>query len=123
MIPEIWQELRILAQLEEDDAQEWYELCRGCAQLVEQRLRPGVDRDRIGPLVCRAAAGLAFYEATMILAARGELGTFSAGDLKLSQDISSLKASAEAVRDARLAEIAPYLRDDSFAFCEVKGHG
>ena len=86
-------------------------------------MRPDVDRDRARPLVCRAAAGLAFYEATMILAARGELGTFAAGDLKLSQELSSVQEAAAAVRDARLAQIVPYLRDDAFAFCEVGGHG
>lgn len=123
MIPEIWRELRTLAQLEEDEAEQWYELCRSCGRRVEERLRPDVDRDRARPLVCRAAAGLAFYEATMILAARGELGTFAAGDLKLSQELSSVQEAAAAVRDARLAEIVPYLRDDAFAFCEVGGHG
>ena len=123
MIPEIWRELRDLAQFTQEDAEEWYELCRSCKERLESRLRPGVDVNRHRTLLCRAAAGLAFYEAALVVSARGEWGSFAAGDLKLSQDASARLKAAAAVRDARLEEIAPLLRDDRFVFREVKGHG
>ena len=123
MIPEIWSELRTLAQLEEEEAEQWYDLCRSCKEKLEARLRPGVDLEQHKALFCRAAAGLAFYESALILAARGELGSFAAGDLKLSQDTPSRIRAAETVCNARLDEIAPLLRDDRFVFRGVKGHG
>ena len=123
MIPEIWSELRILAQLEEEEAEQWYDLCRSCKEKLENRIRPGVNLEEYKTLFCRAAAGMAFYEATLIFAARGELGSFAAGDLKLSQDAPSRIQAAEAVRNARLGEIASLLQDDRFVFRGVKGHG
>lgn len=123
MIPEIWSELCTLAQLEEEEAEQWYDLCRSCKEKLENQFRPEIHLVEHKALICRAAAGMAFYEMTLILAARGELGSFAAGDLKLSQDVPSRIRAAERVRDTRLDEIAPLLQDDRFVFRGVRGHG
>lgn len=123
MTAEVWNELRALAQLGEEDAEQWFGLCRACGAKIQARLRDGIDSDQVGPLLWRAAGGLAFYEYSLILTVRGEAGAFAAGDLKLSHSQQTGLRAAEEVRNARLAEAAPLLRDDQFLFCGVKANG
>ena len=115
MTAEVWNELRALAQLGEEDAEQWFGLCRACGAKIQARLRDGIDSDQVG--------GLAFYEYSLILTVRGEAGAFAAGDLKLSHSQQTGLRAAEEVRNARLAEAAPLLRDDQFLFCGVKANG
>ena len=123
MIAEIWKDLRDLAQLEEEDVEQWHGLCLSAQNALLSRLRPGVEPKKHGAALARAAAGMAFLEWTRILIARGEAGSFEAGDLRLSQDPASRVEAAKAIQKSRLEEISFLLQDEGFVFRGVKGHG
>ena len=109
-----------LGQLGQEEQARLEPLCRAAEAELEGRLRPGVAAADCGGAFPLAAAWLALAG---LAAADGAGGVqrFSAGDVSVTQSAQGAAQRAEALRRQAEAVLAPYLRDDGFAFRGVRG--
>ena len=105
-----------MADLSADRAVKFLPLCEDAAEEISRKaIRNDVAAQRI---LCAAAAALTLYRWALVVAS-GDLGGFSAGDVKITKSSANVAMAKEVWREAAAAA-APYLEDDSFLFRRVQ---
>ena len=97
----------------EDEAEKYSPLCAAASAEISARKRENCGGEGESAL-CRCAAALAFYKKALIDAGCCK-GSFSAGDIKVSESADNLPAARELFKETAAASAA-YLKDDGFVF-------
>ena len=99
------------------EAQHWRGLVASSAMKVSQLLREDAPQSAV-PIAAQCAAADAYYVRCLCECARAD-SAVTAGAVTIRTEIKARIDSARALRDAAVASLAPYLRDDGFAFLHV----
>lgn len=109
----------LISGLGEEAAAPWMALCSEGAVDILKRVKKGVDIQAERVRLSSAAAAMAYYRyAKFNLAAQGGV-SFSAGDVRVSQDGKSTVLLAERIKDEALADVSDLLTDGSFVLRQV----
>lgn len=107
-----------LAGLSPQEAAPWQGLCGEAMAELESLALPGADAPQAAAILNAAAAALALYRYSAALACGPESG-FSAGEVRVTKNGAGVQAARALWEQARRAA-APYLRDDTFFFGQVR---
>lgn len=107
-----------LAGLSAQEAAPWQELCGEAMAELDALVLPGINAPQAAPILNAAAAALALYRYSAALAC-GPESTFSVGDIRVEKDNAGVQAARVLWEQTRRAA-APYLRDDTFFFGQVR---
>ncbi len=107
-----------LTGLSGDAAERYHFLCFEAAYYFESIVTDEELLTTMPEAFCSAAAALAAYNCSLIRAANPEddISDFKAGDLSVSFTKTQGRAEMKEYLDMCMKSIAPFLRDDNFAF-------
>ena len=120
-IDEIMKRFAMMAELSDEAANRWKPLCSDALADIRTQCRDDVDLAEQSSVLCAAVSALAYYRYTLCVGV-GELGDFTAGDVKISNRGSSIDC-AKALWQQAKERIAPLLRDEGFFFGTIGGDG
>lgn len=110
----------LLTGLGRTEAAKWLSLCQTAMEEILSRLSANAETERYSTLLNSCAAAGAFWKYTVILSAQPASQSFSAGDVKITQNRSDdLSSSARILYEECLKAIGPLLEDRSFVFEEM----
>ncbi len=112
MIDDVTERFALMADLSAESAARFKPLCEDAMAEISRNVREGVSAPE--GVLCAAAASLALYRWAMMTASAG-MGSFSAGDVKVTKSNSNVEMARQAWRESAAAA-APYLKDDGFLF-------
>ena len=96
------------------------QLCSAAETELALGLRSGISVEDCGNIYIFAAALMGAAD-LMLLRSTAGADQFTAGDISIRSQPSSTIAAATVLRRQATALMAPFRRDDSFAFWEVQG--
>lgn len=106
----------LMADMSADRAARFQPLCEDA---ITEIGRSAVQSDAaVQGVLSAAAAALALYRWALITAS-GNLGGFSAGDVKITKSSANVAMAKEAWREAAAAA-APYMKDSTFLFRRIQ---
>lgn len=106
---------------DQEDASPYLPLCAVSLASVTAKLNSAVDISECHMLVAAAAASDAYYNYVLANASREGDSSFTAGDIRVNENISSTIESAKALRDNRFSAISHLFADRDFDFKAVEG--
>jgi len=111
-IEDVMERFALMADLNTDRAEKFRPVCEDAmAEISRRAVLTDVEGQRV---LCAAAAALALYR-WALMASSGDLGSFSAGDVKITKSGANVAMAKEAWREAAAAA-APYMQDSEFLF-------
>lgn len=102
-----------------EEALEQVDLLRLSIAEVESSLKTGVDRRQNAQVLSYAAAAIAFYRYSVMMANTGGIQSIRSGETTIGADPAAAVEIAAAIRDEFLALAAPLLQDKRFGFQAV----
>jgi len=111
-IEEVMERFTLMADLSDAAAVRYQPLCADAMAEINRLIRSS-DPAAQGAL-CAAAASLALYR-WALMNASSSVGSFSAGDVKITKNNGNVEMAKQAWREAAAAA-APYLADSGFLF-------
>lgn len=112
---------KLLSGLASHTAAVWLPLCSSCAVYIKKRLKPDVEIEEYADLLYSAASALVYYQYTAAACARDGGTYFSAGDVKVSQDLKQAHEAAKILRDNALESIQFLFKSEDFCFLTTEG--
>ena len=113
---EILKRFAIIANISLTEGSPWIFLCEEAGNEIVSHLKDSVDVNENSRRLTVAAASLAFYKYALYNTANGSTESFSAGELRIKNDLpSAVKMAYEVWLNAKHA-ISDLLRDDNFIF-------
>jgi hypothetical protein len=115
-IEDVLERFTLMADLSSSGAVKYQPLCEeAMAQIKHRAIREDGESQ---PLLCAAAAALALYR-WALASAGANLGSFTAGDVKITKSGANVSIAKQAWEEAAAAA-APYLADTDFAFERIQ---
>ncbi len=108
----------LMADLSADQAEKYLPLCEDAAEEITRRSEQVQNGAAAQRVLCAAAAALVLYR-WALFSASGDLGSFSAGDVKVVKSGANVVAAKQVWQEAAAAA-APYLKDDGFLFRRIQ---
>ena len=118
-IDEIMKRFALLAELSDEDAEQWKPLCGDALTQILTQCRDDVDPAEQSGVLCAAVSALAYYQSMLCIGGR-ELGDFTAGEIKVAHRTHAVDYAKELWLTAR-ERITPLLRDEGFYFGTIGG--
>lgn len=110
---DVLERFTLYSGLSSTGAAKYETLCASAAAEITRRERANCA-DTAQNTLCAAAAALAFYRKAL-MDSGGGAGSFSAGDVKVTESSANIPAAKELWREAS-AQAAQYLEDSGFMF-------
>jgi len=115
-IEDVVERFALMTDLSSSDAVNYQAICENAMAELNRRVLQ--DDAESQPFLCAAAAALALYRWALITASN-DLGSFSAGDVKITKSSTNVAMAKEMWQEAVVAA-APYLADKGFLFERIQ---
>lgn len=109
-----------MADLTNDEASNWADLCYECGCEIWGKKKPSVNKKQENIVLTHLAATMAFYRYCLYKASKANEESFKVGDVSVKENSSSNIKFAKLAFDAAMASAAQYLEDDGFSFEQVR---
>lgn len=119
-IQQVLSRFSLIANLKTEEAQPWLPICNEAIDYVLEHLKPHVNEEKDSRRLITAAAALAFYRYSLYRASGSGMDSFSAGDIRITENKKETVQSAFAVWCEAKGAISDLLLDDQFLFEKVK---
>ena len=113
-IEDVVERFILMTDLNSDRAAKYQPLCEDAMAEIDRRTMQ--DDPAAQTILCAAAAALALYRWALMTAST-EIGSFSAGDVKITKSSTSVAMAKEVWAEAAAA---PYLKDSGFLFERIQ---
>ncbi len=112
----ILERFALISGVPESEISEYSPLCEDAAEEIYANLKSGVDTSAYERKLNVAAATLAFYKYTLCRASGGNAESFTAGELRIKNNLQANVTMAYRLWSEAKKSIAPILEDTDFVF-------
>lgn len=114
---QVFQRFIELANLTEEEAEQYRWLCNNAVEELDEMLVKGIDKEACSGRLSATASAIAFYKYS-IISQGGNLNSVKAGEITVS--CTPQKQYASEYLSQCMKSIAPYVKDSNFVFRGVK---